>query len=52
MLLAGSITGGYLGAHLAIAKGSKVVKRAFEVLALAMGASLLAKAFLNHSGQA
>lgn len=45
MLLAGSITGGYLGAHLAIAKGSKVVKRAFEVLALAMGVSLLAKAF-------
>lgn len=45
MLLAGSIAGGYLGAHLAIAKGSRVVKRAFEVLALLMGASLLVKSF-------
>jgi len=45
MLLAGSIAGGYLGAHLAIAKGSCVVKRAFEVLALLMGASLLVKSF-------
>ena len=43
MLLAGSIAGGYLGAHLAIAKGSQLVKRAFEVLALLMGASLLIK---------
>lgn len=43
MLLAGSIAGGYLGAHLAIAKGSQVVKRAFEVLALLMGTSLLVK---------
>lgn len=43
MLLAGSIAGGYLGAHLAIAKGSQVVKRAFEVLALLMGSSLLIK---------
>lgn len=43
MLLAGSIAGGYLGAHLAIARGSQVVKRAFEVLALLMGASLLLK---------
>ncbi|MFM8259279.1 MAG: sulfite exporter TauE/SafE family protein [Vulcanococcus sp.] len=45
MLLAGSVAGGYLGAHLAIAKGSRVVKRAFEVLALLMGGSLLLKSF-------
>lgn len=45
MLLAGSIAGGYLGAHLAIARGSLVVKRAFEVLALLMGSSLLWKSF-------
>jgi uncharacterized membrane protein YfcA len=45
MLLAGSVAGGYLGAHLAIAKGSQVVKRAFEVLALLMGTSLLLKSF-------
>ena len=42
-LLAGSVAGGYLGAHLAIAKGSRVVKRCFEGLSLAMGASLLWK---------
>jgi uncharacterized membrane protein YfcA len=45
MLLAGSIAGGYLGAHLAIAKGSQLVKRAVEVLALLMGSSLLWKSF-------
>lgn len=45
VLLAGSIAGGYLGAHLAIAKGSRLVKRAFEVLSLLMGVSLLVKSF-------
>lgn len=45
MLLAGSIAGGYLGAHLAIARGSALVKRAFEVLSLLMGSSLLFKSF-------
>jgi uncharacterized membrane protein YfcA len=45
MLLAGSIAGGYLGAHLAIAKGSQLVKRSFEVLALLIGSSLLIKSF-------
>jgi uncharacterized membrane protein YfcA len=45
MLLAGSIAGGYLGAHLAIARGSRLVKRAFEILSLLMGSSLLLKSF-------
>ena len=45
VLLAGSVAGGYLGAHLAIAKGSRLVKRAFEVLSLLMGMSLLVKSF-------
>ena len=45
MLLLGSLLGGYLGAHLAIAKGSHLVKRAFEVLALLMGSSLLLRSF-------
>lgn len=44
-LLAGSIAGGYLGAHLAIAKGNVVVKRCFEILSLCMGLSLLYKTF-------
>jgi uncharacterized membrane protein YfcA len=43
MLLLGSTVGGYLGAHLALAKGSALVKRCFEVLCLLMGASLLWK---------
>ena len=43
-LLAGSIIGGYMGAHLAIAKGNRVVKRAFELLSVSMGLSLLGKA--------
>lgn len=43
MLLLGSILGGYLGAHLALAKGSALVKRCFEVLCLLMGVSLLLK---------
>ena len=45
MLLLGSLLGGYLGAHLAIAKGSRLVKRAFEWLALLMGLSLLWRSF-------
>lgn len=43
MLVLGSTVGGYLGAHLALAKGSALVKRCFEVLCLLMGASLLVK---------
>lgn len=46
-LLLGSVLGGYLGAHLAIAKGSRVIKRCFELLSLAMGASLLYKVWLT-----
>ncbi len=42
-LLTGSVAGGYIGAHLAIAKGNRVVKRCFEILSLSMGASLLYK---------
>lgn len=44
-LLIGSVVGGYLGAHLAIVKGNRVVKRCFEILSLCMGASLLYKTF-------
>ena len=40
-LLAGSLLGGYLGAHLAIRKGSVWVKRAFEALTLITGLMLL-----------
>ena len=40
-LIVGSLIGGYLGAHLSLEKGSRLVKRAFEGLALLMGVSLL-----------
>ncbi len=43
ILLIGSLAGGYIGAHLSIAKGSPLVKRAFEILTLVMGTSMLIK---------
>ena len=44
-LIAGSLIGGYIGAHLSLVRGSGMVKQAFEALALLMGASLLIRAF-------
>ena len=43
-LLAGSLLGGYLGAHLAIVKGNGFIKRIFESLTLIVGVSLLVRA--------
>jgi len=40
-LILGSLLGGYTGAHLAIVKGNRLVKRSYEVITLAVGASLL-----------
>ena len=44
-LIAGSLIGGYLGAHLSLNRGNRMVKRAFELLALLMGISLLIRSF-------
>ncbi len=41
-LLLGSLFGGYLGAHMAITKGNRWIKRAFELVTLAVGIKLLA----------
>ncbi len=41
-LLAGSLLGGYMGAHLAIKKGNRWIKRAFELLTLVIGVKLMA----------
>jgi uncharacterized membrane protein YfcA len=41
-LLAGSLLGGYLGAHLAIRKGNRWIKRGFEVITLVIGLKLIA----------
>lgn len=40
-LLVGSLVGGYLGAHLAIIKGNRVIKRAFEVVTILVGVKLV-----------
>lgn len=40
-LLAGSFVGGYLGAHTAIAKGNKLIKRVYEVVTFVIGIKLL-----------
>ncbi|MCU7871945.1 MAG: sulfite exporter TauE/SafE family protein [Candidatus Thiodiazotropha sp. (ex Lucinoma borealis)] len=41
VLLLGSLMGGYLGAHLSIAKGNKWIKRVFEVVTLLVGSKLV-----------
>ncbi len=40
-LVLGALVGGYLGAHLSIAKGNALVKRCFEVVTILVGVSLL-----------
>ena len=44
-LVVGSLVGGFLGAHYSLVKGSRLVKRSFELLALLMGGSLLIRSF-------
>lgn len=44
-LILGSLLGGYLGAHLAIVKGNKLVKRAFETLTVLVGLALIVQAW-------
>jgi uncharacterized membrane protein YfcA len=41
VLLVGSLLGGYLGAHLAIAKGNRWIKRGFEAVTLVVGLKLM-----------
>ncbi|NNJ92004.1 MAG: sulfite exporter TauE/SafE family protein [Gammaproteobacteria bacterium] len=41
ILIAGSLLGGYGGAHLAITKGNKWIKRGFEVVTIAVGSKLI-----------
>ncbi len=40
-LLAGSLLGGYIGAHLSIVKGNRVIKRVFELVTLLIGLKLV-----------
>jgi len=41
-LLAGSLIGGYLGAHMAIKSGNRWIKRGFEIVTLLVGIKLVA----------
>jgi len=41
VLLIGSLLGGYIGAHLAIVKGNKWIKRVYEVITLLVGLKLI-----------
>ena len=41
VLLAGSLIGGYLGAHLSIVKGNRWIKRGFEIVTISVGLKLI-----------
>ena len=41
VLIAGSLIGGFLGAHLAIVKGNRVIKTTYEVITFAVGVKLI-----------
>ncbi len=40
-LLLGSLLGGYIGAHLSITKGNRLIKRSFEIITLLVGIKLI-----------
>jgi len=40
-LLLGSFIGGYIGSHLAIMKGNKLIKRTYEIITVIIGIKLL-----------
>ncbi len=40
-LLLGSFIGGYIGAHLSIVKGNRLIKRSFEIVTLLIGLKLI-----------
>lgn len=41
VLVAGSLIGGYLGAHLSITRGNRAIKRVYEIVTLAIGLKLI-----------
>ena len=46
ILLLGSSIGGYIGAHLSLLKGNRIVKTVFEMISVSIGASLIFRSFL------
>ena len=47
LLIVGSFTGGYIGAHLSKLKGNKLVKKTFTVVCLMIGISLVIKSLMS-----
>ena len=47
ILIVGSFTGGYIGAHLSKLKGNKLVKKTFTLVCLFVGISLLVKSIIS-----
>ena len=47
ILIVGSFTGGYLGAHLSKLKGNKLIKNSFTLVCLFIGISLFMKSIIN-----
>ena len=47
LLIIGSFTGGYFGAHLSKLKGNKLIKKTFTIVCLLVGISLLLKSILS-----
>ena len=47
LLVIGSFTGGYLGAHLSKLNGNKLIKKTFTIVCLLVGISLFIKFFIS-----
>jgi len=47
LLIVGSFTGGYFGAHLSKLKGNTLIKKTFTIVCLSVGISLLIKSILS-----
>ena len=47
ILIFGSFTGGYFGAHLSNLKGNRLIKNSFTFVCLLVGLSLLIKSFAS-----
>ena len=47
LLIVGSFTGGYIGAHLSKLKGNKLVKKTFTIVCLMIGISLIIKSLIS-----
>jgi hypothetical protein len=47
LLILGSFTGGYFGAHLSKLKGNKIIKKTFTLVCFSVGISLFFKSIIS-----